>query len=476
MGIGVKQPGGKRFVIKRNDLTTLKLFVEFYLPEYQDMLNTLRQGPYPLKSLSELSARMFDGPFGSNRTVDMYQESGIPYVRVKDVLPEGIALDGLTYISQEKHQTILRSRTMPGNVLMTIAGRLGTAAVFPECLEEGNITGHIVGIELPEDVNPHYLAAFINSRFGEFQVERWGHRTTRPELNLREVGQILIPLPPRPVQDRIAQVMQDAYTTRREKLAEAEVLLGGIDAYVLERLGVDLDEHSRKKHFVVKSSHFIGRRFDIGPYANEFNVQENTPFPWVQLHELAELPREAKIANKTPDKEYAYIGMPDVDDSMAEVNIQQLFGREIKANKTVFRGGDVVFARIEPCIYNRKIALIPHEVKEALGSTELLVARASRGVLPEFLLWILRSELIQRQIAGRMTGTTGRRRLPSQAFARLKVAKAPLELQREIADEATRRRDKAKELQQEAERVVAEAKARVERMILGREEVHDETG
>ena len=90
---------------------------------------------------------MFDGPFGSDRTIDMYQESGIPFIRVKDVLPEGINTEELKYISQEKHESIIRSRVVPGNVLMTIAGRLGTAAVFPETLIEGNITGHIVGVQ-----------------------------------------------------------------------------------------------------------------------------------------------------------------------------------------------------------------------------------------------------------------------------------------------------------------------------------------
>lgn len=130
--------------------------------------------------------------------------------------------------------------------------------------------------------------------------------------------------------------------------------------------------------------------------------------------------------------------MPNVDDITGEVNIQRLKGKEIKANKTVFKGGDVVFARIEPCIYNRKIALIPDDVKQALGSTELLVARAKPNrAKPEFLLWILRSELVQHQIMGYMTGTTGRRRLPNEAFASLQFPLVPLDKQQQIAEQAT---------------------------------------
>ncbi|MDX1522963.1 MAG: hypothetical protein R3264_15145, partial [Anaerolineae bacterium] len=157
-------------------------------------------------------------------------------------------------------------------------------------------------------------------------------------------------------------------------------------------------------------------------------------------------------------------------DEMAEVNLQYLSGHEIRANKTIFKGNDVVFARIEPCIYNRKIALIPPEVDEALGSTELFVARAKEGkALPEFLLWLLRSELVQRQIQGHMTGTTGRRRLPPQAFTQLKFPKISLELQKDIAKECSHYRNRAKALRIEAQDDVETAKARVERLILGEE-------
>jgi len=160
----------------------------------------------------------------------------------------------------------------------------------------------------------------------------------------------------------------------------------------------------------------------------------------------------------------------DLDELSGEVNIKKILGKDIKANKIVLKGNDLVFARIEPCIYNGKIALIPSGIKEALGSTELLITRAKPNVLPSFLLWILRSELIQRQIAGKMTRTTGRRRLPITVFASIQLPKVCLKLQKLIADEATRRRNEAKQLLTEAENIVSEAKARVERMILGEED------
>jgi hypothetical protein len=468
MGIGVEQSDGKRFVIKRSDLTTLKLFVEFYLPEYQDMLNTLRQGPYPLKSLGELSTHMFDGPFGSDRTVDMYQESGIPYVRVKDVLPEGIALDGLTYISQEKHEEILRSRVVPGNVLMTIAGRLGTAAVFPECLEEGNITGHIVGIELPEDINPHYLVAFINSRFGEFQVKRWGHRTTRPELNLHEVGQVLIPLPPRSIQDRIAQVMQDAYTTRREKLAEAEELLGGIDAYLLGQLGIDLAELQRRRIAIKPVSDLSGGRFDFEAVVTLQDIDFNGSDPTLLRQVVKRVNERVTPAEESPDEDVNYVGLGNIASNTGELaEFAPVKGSSVLSSSPKFKRGDLLFGRMRP--YLNKVWVAEFD---GVCSGEVLVFRPNRDKVDTcFLHTLLLSRITRYQIVPLQTGTS----LPRVSASDVLNVKLPipkkLRRQLEIGEEVARRRAEARRLRTEAETVVLEAKDRVEQMILGQEEV-----
>lgn len=453
--------------MKRHELATIKLFVEFYLPQYQGLLDALKRSPYPLVPLRDISVRMFDGPFGSNRKVDMYRDSGIPYVRVKDVLLEGVNVGGLTYISEEKHQEIIRSRVVPGNVLITIAGRVGTAAVFPDAFPEGNITGHIAGVEAQEQINPHYLAAFINSWLGEFQIKRWSHRTTRPELNLRELEQVLISVPPRSIQDEIAEVVQNGYAVQAEKLRMARELRQSVDPQVLSDLEIAIGAHQDNKRFVVPADHFWGNRFDIGPWANEVNVEGISAVETVPLHELAELPYQTRIASKTPDVTFNYIGMADVDDSTGEVNCRQLLGSEINSNKVLLKGGDIVFARIEPCIYNRKTALIPYEIESALGSTELLVVRAKPGVSREFLLLILRSDFIQRQIVGRVTGTTGRRRLPNATLAELRIPSVSLDVQSRIGAKVNAIKESVKKLEGDASHTVNDAKKCVEEILLG---------
>lgn len=462
----MNESNADRFLIKRSELTTLKLFVEFYLPKYQNLLTKLQQGPYPIKSLGKISKRIFDGPFGSNRKVDMYQDSGIPYIRVKDVSPEGVVEEGLTYISLEKHEELYRSRVVPGNVLMTIAGRLGTAAVFPEHLQEGNITGHIAGIELPETVNPHYLATIINSYLGQFQVERWGHRTTRPELNIREIKQIEIPLPPRPIQDCIATVMQDAYTQRREKLAAAEELLGGIEAYVFRRLDMNPPQSATNQRVMKPVSSIMGGRFDFGAIV----AMQNLNFNGIKATAFRQLGKRitehVTPAVDMPDQEVNYISLGNIASMSGMLaKFSSVKGSTVLSSSTRFKKGDILFGRLRP--YLNKVWVAEFD---GICTNEAVVFRPNpQKVDTTFLHALLLSQITLQQVVPLQSGTSLPRVSPSDILNVQLPIPDDIKLQREIGQEITRHRNQVAKLRQEAETVVTEAKARVERMILGEE-------
>ena len=458
------------FLVKRSQLNTSKIFVEFYLPEYQERLDVLSNAPYPLKPLRKIASRLFDGPFGSNRKVDMYQDSGIPYIRVKDVLPTGIDLSEITYISEEKHQELNRSRVVPGNVVMTIAGRVGTAAVFPKSLEEGNITGHIVGIELPENVNPHYIAAFINSQFGEFQVTRLSHRTTRPELNLKEVGSILISVPPRSLQDQIAQVRQEAYGDRQKKIEQAEQSYQKIIDCVFKDLGISLTITQRKRNTLVPISVLRCGRFDfeavvtLQDISSQFVEHEVT-----LLQEVVEQINERTTPLiESPDEMVNYIGLANIQSNIGELaNFNPVQGKEVLSSSPKFEKGDILFGRMRP--YLNKVWIADFD---GICSGEALVFRPKHDkVDARFLHALLLSQLTLDQVVPLQSGSS----LPRVSASDVLSVKLPipkdLVRQKEIGDEIEKRRREIKRLRSQAEAVVTAAKTRVERMILSEEPV-----
>lgn len=97
-------------------------------------------------------------------------------------------------------------------------------------------------------------------------------------------------------------------------------------------------------------------------------------------------------------------------------------------------GGDVLVARITPCLENGKIAMVPRDLGAVGGSTEFIVLRGSESVLSEYLyLWA--SERSNHSAAVRlMVGSTGRQRVSAQDLGALQINLPPLDEQQRIVD------------------------------------------
>ena len=75
-------------------------------------------------------------------------------------------------------------------------------------------------------------------------------------------------------------------------------------------------------------------------------------------------------------------------------------------------------------------------------------------------------EVFTRNAALHFTGSAGQQRISSEFFKELIIPKPSIEKQAEIADHITNIRNPVKELPQEANVIVEEAKGRVERILL----------
>ena len=85
---------------------------------------------------------------------------------------------------------------------------------------------------------------------------------------------------------------------------------------------------------------------------------------------------------------------------------------EIKDGFTYFRKNDVVLAKITPCFENGKGACLTRLTSEfGFGTTELIVLRAKRTLLPMYLYFITRSSFLRKLGTDVMTGAAGQKRV-----------------------------------------------------------------
>jgi hypothetical protein len=260
--------------------------------------------------------------------------------------------------------------------------------------------------------------------------------------------------------------MQEAYAARRVKLAEAERLYREMDSYILGRLGVSFADIQGKRVSIKPISEIKGGRFDFEAVVtmNELNLDL---VHTMALHEVATQMNERVTPIETyPGEDINYIGLGHIASNVGELtDFVPIKGKDILSSSPIFKKGDILFGRMRP--YLNKVWVAEFD---GVCSGEAIVLRPdTRRVNIHFLHALLLSRITLNQVIPLQSGTS----LPRVSASDVLNIKLPIlqdvGVQKEIGAEILSRRTQARHLRTEAESIVAEAKARVERMILGEE-------
>ena len=145
------------------------------------------------------------------------------------------------------------------------------------------------------------------------------------------------------------------------------------------------------------------------------------PIGWdfADLRAIAEVnPKLAKLL-QPDDLEVSFVPMPAVEAETGAIDVSQTRRlEEVRRGYTPFREGDVLFAKITPCMENGKMAIVP-PLKNGLGrgSTEFHVLRPYPGISAEYIYYFVSSEQFRRDAEHNMTGAVGQRRVPTSYLA-----------------------------------------------------------
>jgi len=155
---------------------------------------------------------------------------------------------------------------------------------------------------------------------------------------------------------------------------------------------------------------------------------------WKRLDEIAEINIRFDKNSFDDETEVTFLPMRCVEEltGRMDTSIEKKYG-EIKTGYTPIQEGDLLFAKITPCIENGKIA-IARNLKNGIGfaSTEFHTLKFSPDNETKFYFFYLMQENIRQEAARNMTGTAGQHRVPATFLKKLKVPVPPLPIQRQI--------------------------------------------
>lgn len=167
-------------------------------------------------------------------------------------------------------------------------------------------------------------------------------------------------------------------------------------------------------------------------------MSNNLPHNWsfVKLGDVCEINPKLDLTKINDDTEVSFIPMKAVEELSGKIDLsdERKFGK-VKKGYTYFGEGDVIFAKITPCMENGKVA-ITTRLKNGIGfgSTEFHVLRPQNKLLNKFLFNYLIQSSYRKLAQRNMTGTAGQLRVPKRFIENSEIPLPPLFEQKKIVE------------------------------------------
>ena len=154
-------------------------------------------------------------------------------------------------------------------------------------------------------------------------------------------------------------------------------------------------------------------------------------YPLKKLGGCCELnPRRPSIDFEDSDI-VSFVPMPSVSENGYLQDVADEEYVKVKKGFTYFENGDVLFAKITPCMENGKGAIAEGLTNNiGMGSTEFHVLRPISGISnPYWLLTLTRLPIFRERASKNMSGTGGQKRVPASYLENFMVGLPPIEVQ-----------------------------------------------
>lgn len=407
-------------------LISTRLDATYYTPAAiqaeHKLIDGQQLGIYDVMPLETISSYIMDfQAFSIYNFVEFsetYKEGWVEFLRVQDLQRGYVDTSKVLWTSLESHNLMRKSQVLPGDILLSIIGTLGVAARWTKS-HECNSNQCIAKIRLKPNYDPGYVIAALNSPTMQILIHRDATGTVQKGLSLGGTRRLRLPIPDPKIQAYIGDKVRLAEKCREEANRlwdEAKQLLAntiGLPLSAEAYQSYNLNEIQSDNYQAVSKTPVIcwvhQSIVDDRLGAQFFHPRRENII--LKLRDTCELKKLSEVAVRVTKRISAekaahlgYVGLSEIDSANGFFEPIPMEKAETVGVSSYFGSGDILFSKLRP--YLNKVTICPDHIKEACGSTELLVYRAKRNVHPYYLFFILKSSLGLFQIIDLTTGST----------------------------------------------------------------------
>lgn len=379
-----------------------------------------------------------------------FTDTGINFVKSESVTFDGwIDRSKFARIDAETHCALKRSQLKEGDVLFSMAGvYIGKTAVVPKAILPAN-TNQAVGIVRLDQsrAHPRFIDYFLRNPSYNLFINNLVSQSAQPNLNLAEIRNLPITLPPLAEQKRIAEILgalDDKIELNRKMNATLEAMARAlfqswfVDFDPVRR---NADKNTQKKKAksempqtcATSDANSHPSLFDPSAYdhlfPDEFQDSEigHIPKGWAfgTVSDTANFSRASVNPSLFSNEVFDHYSLPAYDEGRMP---KAEMGYTIKSNKLVVTKGSVLLSKLNPHIPRIWLPDL-RSSRRSVCSTEFIVATANSGYSSEFLFSLFTNTTFASTYSTLVTGTTGsHQRIRPNSVLEIKIPIPPSQL------------------------------------------------
>lgn len=418
-------------------------------------------GKYPLMRIGDFLTR--------NKTVVIIRD-GVKYKRVTIRVRNGGVILRDEVLGENigtKRQFLVSGGQF---ILSKIDARNGAMGIIPADLDGAVVTQDFLPYDIDTAlINPQYFVLVCTTKqFIDFCQSCSSGTTNRQRVDEIQFLNIKVPVPSLEEQNKLVKKYNDImFFIKMEEMKVVDIDVKATTS-VRDALGVALYPGLIEKKLIHYGMYSM---IDSWSVAHILHT-ENSPFgkskyPCKKLSELAYINPRTDVSMLDNKDELSFIPMEDISDDYGEWVGASIGSKANITGYTKFQDGDIIWARITPCMQNGKSAYVHNMVNgKGFGSTEFHIVRLkAQDVLPEYIHTLLRHYDVLSDAKKYFTGSAGQQRVPASYLENLLIPLPPLDIQKKIAEDYINNIDLAKAGNQKIYNYRAELKRNLETQI-----------
>ena len=181
---------------------------------------------WPLHKLEDLTESDRPITYGVVKPGPEDPENGVKFIRGGDIFEGKLTIESLRTITSEVSKSYRRTLLSGGELLVSLVGNPGHVAVVPKSLAGANLARQAGLVALRPDIDADFVKYFLMSPGGRAELFSQMTGSVQIVINLANLRTVRVPLPPLPIQRRIAGILS-AYdelienSQRRIKILES---------------------------------------------------------------------------------------------------------------------------------------------------------------------------------------------------------------------------------------------------------------